>query len=46
VDIDRLGEEYRRLIRNEDFALGVGQLMVSGTVYGLVLADINIISFF
>ena len=43
ADVAGLGEEHRRLVADEDMALGVGQLLPRHAVDGLVLADVDIV---
>ncbi len=41
-DVDRLGEEHRALVGDEDVALGVGELGKPGAVDRVVLTDVEV----
>ena len=41
-DVDRLGEEHRTLVGDEDVALGVGELGKPGAVDRVVLTDVEV----
>ncbi len=43
-NIDGFAEVHGALVRNQDFAFGVGQSLVGGTVNGFVFADVHVVS--
>ena len=43
ADVAGAGEEHGGLVGHQNLALGVGQLVIGGTVNGLVFADVDVI---